>query len=152
MSRAKQVKITQASISKHLGLATPNVCNFLKKNDIKPPYNLDSIRLTYIEDLRSKASGRYTEGNLDPLQERARKDAAMADKYERENQVEEGKLVEIEKIEIFVSENNHRAKQKLLKLPRELATSVPQEFSIEIQKISSEKINEVLEELSQYNG
>lgn len=85
---------------------------------------------------------------LNAEQERARKDKAMADRYERENAVQEGKLASIEEVEKFVFENNHRAKVRLLRLPRALAVAVPREVAITVETESEEQIREALEELA----
>lgn len=55
-----------------------------------------------IKDLGDTAAGRAkpsTEGKLDPNHQRARKDAAHAEKLEMENSVRKGELLEAKKIE-----------------------------------------------------
>jgi hypothetical protein len=147
-SRAEKGAVTQAQISEHLDLAIPNVSKFLSKKEIKKPYDLDQIRKAYIRELREKAGGRYTEGDLDPMQERARKDKAMADKYERENLIAEGKLHDGEEVTQYIANANHRAKTRLLRLPRAIALAVPKECSIEAEQESKRLVYEALEELA----
>ncbi|MEO0797345.1 MAG: hypothetical protein AAFX93_19510 [Verrucomicrobiota bacterium] len=140
--------MTQQQIADHLGVDRSNISKWLKSRDIKSPYDLDKIRIRYIRELAEKAGGRFTSGDLDPLQERARKDKAMADRYERENAVADGLLANREEIEDFVSENNRRAKVRLLKLPRDLAIAVPREVATIVEAESKAVIREALEELA----
>ncbi|MEO0797512.1 MAG: hypothetical protein AAFX93_20370, partial [Verrucomicrobiota bacterium] len=87
-------------------------------------------------------------GMLNSRNERARKDKAMADKYVRENRIAEGELLTVGEVVRIVSDANHRAKTRLLRLPRAIAIAVPRECAREAEAESENLINEALEELA----
>ena len=63
--------IKQSDIARHLGVSPQRVSTWLKLKNIKKPYDLDAIRIAYIKDLAEKAAGRYTEGEVDLIEEKA---------------------------------------------------------------------------------
>ena len=105
-------KVNQRELAEHLGIDQGNLSKWLLERGYKSPYNQDEIRKRYIKELGEKAAGRCTEGDLDPMQERARKDKAMADKYERENAIAQGKLHDGEEVTHYIANANPRARRK----------------------------------------
>ena len=72
----------------------------------------------------------------------------MADKYERENLIAQGKLYGGDEVRQFVAEANHRAKTCLLRLPREVALAVPKNCAIEAEQEAKRAVHEALQELA----
>ena len=138
------MKIKQIDIAIHLGLSKERVSSWLKIKGIKPPYDLDAIRVAYIKNLSENAAGRA--GTL--AEERALLAKEQRIKIARENAIAEGKLHDGDEVTQFMCKETFRAKTRLLRLPREIALAVPKECAIEAEQAAKQAIYQALENLS----
>jgi phage terminase Nu1 subunit (DNA packaging protein) len=112
-------------------------------------YNLDTARVAYIRYLREGAAGRLSTGELDPPQERARKDKELADKTALQNAVLRNELLSVDTVRKFMVSAFSRVRLKLLALPSKLAPVVIHlETTAEVQTKLSDGIHDALEELA----
>ena len=138
------MKITQKIIAAHLGVSQQRVSEWLKSKNIRPPYDLDAIRITYVAGLSENAAGRA--GTL--AEERALLAREQRIRVARENMIAEGKLHDGEEVTQYIAKANHRAKTRLLRLPRAIAIAVPKECATEAEQEAKRLIYEALEELA----
>lgn len=112
-------------------------------------YDLDTVRVTYIRHQRAIASGRASQGALDPPQERARKDKELADRTALQNAVTRAELFSGSVVTRLVVEAFTNVRTKLLALPTKLAPIVIHLETIpEAQAVINDGVNEALAELS----
>jgi terminase small subunit / prophage DNA-packing protein len=78
---------TQKAIAEHLDMSQQQVKEMLEKLNLPADSPLDSVRVAYIRRLREQAAGRYSEGPLDLVNERARLAKEQADRLEMQNAV-----------------------------------------------------------------
>ncbi len=111
-------------------------------------YNVPGSVRSYVKHLREAAAGRAPTGDLDPSQERARKDAAMALKYEMENEETRGELVRVEDVIRSVEREYSVVRNRLLVIPGKLADRCAMLEQNAVHDLIRTEVNEVLEELS----
>lgn len=88
-------------------------------------------------------------GMIDPIQERARKDREMADKYELENQVKRGELIDLATVESAAFDVVMRVRSRLMRMPSAVAPLLlGLEDRIEIQEVLDGEVRDALTELS----
>ena len=88
-------------------------------------------------------------GALLPVQEKARKDKEMADKYAMENKVRSAQLLELETVTNAAFDMVFRVKARLLRIPAvaaNLLTGITDR--VEIQEIIETEIRDALDEMS----
>lgn len=115
-------------------------------------YDLDVVRISYIRHLRGIASGRapLIRGDLDPLQERARKDKELADKTSLQNQVTRGELFSGAVVSKLVMDAFSKVRTRLFGLPTKLAPVVLHLETVpEVQAKLMDGVNDALAELSE---
>lgn len=90
--------------------------------------------------------------DLDPTQERARKDKEAADRLEMENQVRRNELLERDAVDAAVIGAFSRVRTKLLAVPTKAAPVVVQDMSIaEAEALLRSHMIEALQELADTN-
>ena len=113
-------------------------------------YRSDTMGIWLAEHTRRKVLGNPKNVDaLDPVRERARKDREMADRYELENRVRRGELIESSTVMVAAMEVVMRVKSRMLRLPAVLAPLVlGEEDRVTIQSTLDEGIRDALTELS----
>ncbi|WP_216597661.1 hypothetical protein [Ruegeria sp. 6PALISEP08] len=89
------------------------------------------------------------QAKLDPAQERARKDRALAIRTETENKVRSGQLIELDTVTAAAFDVVFRVKARLLRIPAvtaNLLTGITDR--VDIQEIIEREIRNALEEMS----
>ena len=121
----------------------------LNKPDHGAKFTWREVVDAYVEFERRAITGLDESGKVyDSNHERARKDAAIADKYELELNVRKGELVEAK--DVLETWKGHilRCKARLLGMSTKLAPLlVAEEEPKAIKKLVDEEINDALEEL-----
>jgi len=87
-------------------------------------------------------------GKLDLVEERARLAMEQRMRLERERAIAERNLIPAKEAIETISNEIHRAKSCLLRIPRAIATAVPRECSREAEAVAKRLINEALAELA----
>lgn len=143
---------SQKAIAKHLDLSERRVADLLPELGLPTrDCDIDAARVAYIRDLREKAAGRYTEGDLDLGKERARLTYHQANIAELDEDVRRGELIPSETVEMVWSDMIASFRAKVLSIPTKAAHQFVHLTSIsEIQDALKEHHNEALLELSEY--
>lgn len=145
-----------------IGCSTRQLTHKLESSDPPPrtvdaKYRTDDLGNWIRRDERRKmmggkdgAAAHATDGPvLIPVQERARKDREMADKYELENKVRRGELLEQATVEAAAFDVVMRVRSRLLRLPASCAPLlIGAEDRVEIQQIIEKEVRDALSELS----
>lgn len=92
----------------------------------KGAWDLDLIRRTYIAHVRARAAGHTSSGELDPQQERARKDKELADHTALKNAMLRKELLPAEQVNTAVVAMVTQTKTRIMALPNTLAPIVAQ--------------------------
>lgn len=147
------IGLTATKISEILGFNRETVRKrlaILNKTDPGAKYTWREVIDAYAEYERRAITGLDEGGKVyDSNHERARKDAAIADKYELELNVRKGELVEAKDVLETWQGNILRSKARLLGMSTKLAPLlVAEEEPKAIKKLIDEEINDALEELS----
>jgi|APMI01.1.fsa_nt_gi hypothetical protein len=88
-------------------------------------------------------------GQLDPAHERARKDRALADRTEMENDVRRGELVAIADVIRLVGDDYGRVRSRILSIPSRCAPRIAAERDpAKVAAMLQDEINLALRELS----
>ena len=87
-------------------------------------YALDLVREQYVTNLREVAAGRVQTGDLDPAQEKARRDKEYADHLAMWNAATRGEVVHVDAVVAIVTEEHGVVRNKLLGLPSRAAPSL----------------------------
>ncbi len=111
-------------------------------------YNVPASVRSYVKHLREAAAGRAPTGDLDPSQERARKDAAMAEKIEMENDVTRGAVVMAEDVVRAVADEYAVVRGRVLSLPSRVAHRCTMQSCSTVHAILDDAAREMLAELS----
>ena len=107
------------------------------------------IRRREVNKLTGSRGGDKIKGALLPQQEKARKDKAMADKYERENRVRDGELLELETVKAAAFDMVMRTRSRLLRVPAAAANLLTgMTERVDMQEVIEKEIRDALEELS----
>ncbi len=107
-------------------------------------YEIDRVRTEYIRSLREVAAGRARTGELDPQQEKARKDKEYADHLAMRNAVARGDQVLVEDVVKALTDELAIIRSRLLAIPGKLGGRLKPD---DRQAIETE-IYEALSELS----
>ena len=111
-------------------------------------YDLDKVRREYIENLRQVAAGRAPTGDLDPSQEKARKDKEYADHLAMRNAITRQEYASVDDIALALHGELRIVRDRILKFPMKLADRIAmQPRAIVLAAIEAEAI-EALTELS----
>lgn len=143
---------TQKEIGKHLDLSERRIADLLPELGLPTrDCDLDDARIAYIRDLREKAAGRYTDGDLDLGKERARLTYHQANIAELDEDVRRGELIPADVVERVWSDMVASFRAKVLSIPTKAAHQFVNLTNIsEIQDALKEHHNEALLELSEY--
>jgi phage terminase Nu1 subunit (DNA packaging protein) len=144
---------TQKQIAEHLDLSERRIADLLVELGL-PTRNCDlsTARIAYIRELREKAAGRYTEGDLDLSKERARLTFHQANIAELDEDIKRGKLIPAETVEKVWSDMVAAFRAKILSIPTKSAHQFVAITDLsEIQDVIKEHLNEALVELSEYD-
>ena len=87
-------------------------------------YDLDKVRREYIENLRQVASGRAPTGDLDPSQEKARKDKEYADHLAMRNAITRHEYASIDDITRALHGELRIIRNRILQMPMKLADRI----------------------------
>lgn len=128
----------------------------MTKEDDPPPRGFDkkysSVELG--EWMRRRERTKMVKGSggadlLDTQQESARKNKEMADKYELENKVRRGELIEVATVQATAIDMVMRVKARLLRLPAAAAPLVlGEDDRVVIQSVLDDQVRDALSELS----
>lgn len=117
---------TQREAGEHLDLSDRSIRELEIGLNLKGvDYSLDQIRIAYIRDLREKAAGRATEGDLDLATERARLASEQADKIAMQNAERRGELAPVAMLEQALAGAATRATKILDTIKGEIRRRVP---------------------------
>lgn len=130
-----------------VGISSQRTAEWLAKiygSRSKRPELMEFVR-DYCEAIRAQASGR---GDSERAKQAARKEAAQAERFERENLVETGKLVLAEDVDRMNAEVDLQIRNGFLALPSAIAGALA-EMSDERQVLNflTEEIRQVLSNL-----
>lgn len=152
----KQVfEMTGAQAATLVGLTYRRFSQLLD-TDLPPPrgengkYRSDAMGEWLAEYTRRKVLGNPKNVDaLDPVRERARKDREMADRYELENKVRRGELIEAGIVKVAAMEVVMRVKSRMLRLPAAIAPLViGEEDRVVVQQTIDDGVRDALTELS----
>ncbi|MEJ1470946.1 MAG: hypothetical protein RPU59_07765 [Candidatus Sedimenticola sp. (ex Thyasira tokunagai)] len=122
---------TQADVAKHLDMSERNLRDVLRVLGIDwDNCTMDQVRVCYIRNLREKAAGRDTDGNLSAA--RAREANLKADMLEIQLAEKAGEVVLAEEIERAWLSMVMAAKTELLTLPDKLVTQIKTLHSVDV--------------------
>jgi phage terminase Nu1 subunit (DNA packaging protein) len=144
---------TIAECAKHLFMDERRFKQLLDEGVItrqaRASYDMEAVREQYIRHQREVSAGRVISGDLDPAQERARKDKELADKTALTNAATRRDLLPRSEVHVAVTSSFARVRSKMLALPTKLAPLVLGATSMAVirEKIS-DGINEALAELA----
>jgi len=111
-------------------------------------YDLDRVREEYILNQREVAAGRIKTGELDPAQERARKDRALAEGTEVRNDLTRGSVVLIEDVTRLVVGEHGIVRSRVLSMPSRIASRVPEPVRAMVMAAAQQEAHAALEALS----
>lgn len=135
----------------HLLDVTPRRVQQLVAEDVLPKeergrYPLIPVVRAYLAHLR--ATPEIAPGNLDPAQERARKDRALANSAEIKNDIAFGNVVLIDDAVAIVTRSSTRVRNKMLGLPSRVAPRLVMRPEAEpIRAILYDEVVAILQEL-----
>ncbi|MEM8499899.1 MAG: hypothetical protein AAF542_17885 [Pseudomonadota bacterium] len=141
-------RVTQQEAALHLGLSVSGLKQVLGRLGFPSKgFDLDELRLAYLDDLRETASGRNKKYVLE--QERARLAHHQANKTALEEEILEGTLVPVDLVKDKWRDRIAAARAKLLGLPNKAAPAIVGEKKIAtVQNIIKRYIYEALDELA----
>lgn len=144
---------TIAECAKHLFMDERRFKQLLDEGVIdrqqRAGYDLGVVREQYIRHVREVAAGRTIAGDLDPAQERARKDKELADKTALTNAATRKELLPRAEVHAAVTNSFSRVRARLLSLPTKMAPMVMGLTSLAtVQEKLSNATNEALAELA----
>ncbi|MCJ2099362.1 hypothetical protein [Methylobacterium sp. E-046] len=139
---------TIAEIAVHLDLSERRVRELQGMNVLpkaaRGQMDSDVCRVAYIRYLRDLQPEPSQPGDLDPAQERARKDRALAEQTEMKNEETRGHLVEIAAVTAQVSREYGVIRQRFMGIRGKLSDALDPKQTIRVEG----EIIEALEELS----
>lgn len=129
--RAEQLRLdarpTQPEIAAHLDISDRRLRELLTQFGFDhKQISLSEIRTAYIRDLREKAAGRATEGDLDLATERARLASEQADKIAMQNAERRGELAPVALMEQALAGAATRATKILDTIKGEIRRRFPE--------------------------
>ena len=136
---------TQEQVAEHLCMHPRTLRKYLKDGVIPPNrgtggYDLDACRQAYITHLRGVASNQVSSDpdGLDPIAERARKDAAQANKTEFDLAVAKKEYVHISHLENILARFASAAAAKFDSITARLKQKYPDLKARQIESIKGE--------------
>ncbi|MCJ2044411.1 hypothetical protein MKK58_07670 [Methylobacterium sp. J-078] len=145
---------TISQVASHLDMSERRFRELLDETVItrapRGEYDLDAVRRQYIGHLRVVAAGRQPAqaGDLDPAQERARKDRALAIATELKNDLSIGKVVLIDDAMAAVTVQHMKLRNKLLSLPSRIASRIPEKGSAQVFTLVEAEVLSAMAELT----
>jgi phage terminase Nu1 subunit (DNA packaging protein) len=116
-------------------------------------FNTAHVHRWHLDDRLSSASRTRHAGRLDPTEQRARKDAALAEATELKNAEARGELIPRHVIHEFVTAAFGRVRTKLLALPSRLATQLSPAMSPQkVRDLLTRGVHDALRELASTGG
>ncbi|SFM09926.1 hypothetical protein [Methylobacterium pseudosasicola] len=148
---------TIAELAEHIALSERRIYELQAKGVIskaKPgAIDLAEARLSYIRHLRENASGRVPTGDLDPSQELARKNRALAIQTEMRNDLAIGKIVLADVAIASQVLLCRKLKNKFQGLPSRAAPrGVHMKTTAELQGLLAQEVDLILTELGDGDG
>jgi len=130
---------TQQTIAEHLDLSQPTVSDLLQRLGIDwRKSTIDDVRVAYIRHLREQAAGRFSDGPLDLMNERARLAKEQADRLELQNAQTRKELAPIVLIEQVLAKAGVRVAGILDAIPGMIRRRSPSLSSSDLDCISAE--------------
>ena len=111
-------------------------------------YDLDKVRREYIANLRQVAAGRAPTGDLDPSQEKARKDKEYADHLAMRNAITRQEYASVDDITLALHGELRIVRDRILKFPMKLADRISMQPRAVVFAAIQEEAIEALTELS----
>ena len=111
-------------------------------------YDLNQVREQYIRNLREVAAGRVKSGDLDPQQEKARKDKEYADHLAMRNDITRGEVVLVEDVGKLVEKEYAIVRNNFIGLPGKMAFRCEMQPREVISELLREEVDEILRNLS----
>ena len=141
---------TMLEIAQHLAMSERNAFDVLRALNIdKKTTSLDDIRTAYIKDLREKAAGRGSSEQQNAAIARTRKDNNAADLMEMQIAEKAGQLINVAKIEPFLTGLIIASRQQFLSFPKKWSQEIRAIHGLEIDELYFEDdINNALNELA----
>jgi len=111
-------------------------------------YEIDRVRTEYIRNLREVAAGRARTGDLDPQQEKARRDKEYADLLAMRNAITRNEYASIDEICSALGDELRIVRNRILRMPNKLASRLAMKPTQVIFDAIQEEAYEALSELS----
>ena len=111
-------------------------------------YDLNQVREQYIRNLREVAAGRVKSGDLDPQQEKARKDKEYADHLAMRNDITRGEVVLVEDVGRLVDGEYAAVRNNFVGLPGKMAPRCAMQPQEVIHTLLTDEVDEILRNLS----
>lgn len=111
-------------------------------------YDLDKVREEYVRNLRQVAAGRAPTGDLDPGQEKARKDKEYADHLAMRNAITRQEYASVDDITRALHGELGIIRNRILQMPMKLADRIAMKPRAAVFAAIEEEAIEALTELS----
>jgi terminase small subunit / prophage DNA-packing protein len=153
LSQPRANIVSSGAMAKHLDLSERQLRDLASREIIprtaRPGrWDLDACRVAYIRHQRELAAGRYTEGDLDLAQERAKLARAQTEKTDLETRARRKELLEAIAVEARWADLIVRARARLLSIPSKLAARIVILGAKTAEDLLRSEIYEALAELS----
>ncbi|TXN27134.1 terminase small subunit [Methylobacterium sp. WL19] len=150
--------LNRSEIADFLGRSLPTIdkwvsagCPFVERGEKGREWRFNSADVVDWFERRAvdRATRKAPSGELDPAQERARKDSALADKAEMQNAIVRGNYVHVDDVVEHVGSMFSVCRNKLLSLPTKSAGRVPMAVAATVEENVRDVVYECLTELSE---
>jgi len=157
MSDARGRILNRCEIAEIFGRSLPTIdnwvrlgCPFVERGERGREWQFNSADVLDWRERRAvaKALGSAPSGELDPVQERARKDRALAIATELKNDVAIGKVVLIDVAMAAVTVQHRKLRNKLLSLPIRIASRVPEQVRAQVFDLAETEVLAAMAELT----
>lgn len=144
---------TIAEAARHLFLSERRLKELIDQGVIgradRGSYSLDGVRENYLKHMREVAAGRAQTGELDPAQERARKDKELADKTAIQNDLLRARVVLVDDVLTVLAQQIANLRTRILALPTKLSATAPETIRPALFQSATDEVRQMLTELSE---
>ncbi|TXN60427.1 terminase small subunit [Methylobacterium sp. WL6] len=157
MSDARGRILNRCETAEIFGRSLPTIdnwvrlgCPFVERGERGREWQFNSAEVLDWRERRAvaKALGGALSGDLDPAQERARKDRALAIATELKNDLATGKVVLIDDAIAAVTIQNMKLRNKLLSMPTRIASRLPEQGRAQVFTLVEAEVRSAMEELT----
>jgi hypothetical protein len=121
------------------------------KRSPRGQYDLKTVVITYVRRLRAEAAGR-ADSSAGLTQERTRLAHAVANKAERRDRIEQGRLVDVDAVAKLVDVERSVVRERMLSMGGELQGSLNMIPGADAALVVDSKARDILLELSEPNA